>query len=156
MNLINGNILDIKKGIICQQVNCMGVMGAGLALQIRKKWPIVYETYMKAHRSGELRLGNIIYAPTNTINVGELRLSDIIHAPTNTINVANLCSQYYYGRDKRYTNYEALCRCLEELNRQNLPIYIPYGMGCVLAGGNWKVVTALIECYCDKATIVKL
>ena len=33
--------------IICQQVNCMGVMGAGLAAQIRRKWPNVYNEYRK-------------------------------------------------------------------------------------------------------------
>lgn len=32
-----GNILNTKCNIICQQVNCKGVMGAGLALQIRRK-----------------------------------------------------------------------------------------------------------------------
>ncbi|MCB4340706.1 hypothetical protein [Bacillus subtilis] len=31
--------------IICQQVNCKGVMGAGLAKQIRKKYPKCFEDY---------------------------------------------------------------------------------------------------------------
>ena len=34
-----GNILDIKNGIICHQVNHRGVANAGLARQIRIKYP---------------------------------------------------------------------------------------------------------------------
>ena len=41
---IKGDILNVTEGIIVQQVNCFGVMGAGLAKQIRDKWPSVYDT----------------------------------------------------------------------------------------------------------------
>lgn len=34
---IKGDILNVTEGIIVQQVNCKGVMGAGLAKQIRDK-----------------------------------------------------------------------------------------------------------------------
>ena len=48
---IDGDILsEPKQGeriIICQQVNCAGVMGAGLAKQIRAKYPVVYSEYQK-------------------------------------------------------------------------------------------------------------
>ena len=41
--LEHSDLLEIPSGVICHQVNCIGAMGAGLALQIRKKWSIVYE-----------------------------------------------------------------------------------------------------------------
>lgn len=34
---IEGNILDAEEDIICHQVNCKGVMGAGLAKQSKSK-----------------------------------------------------------------------------------------------------------------------
>ena len=40
--LINGNLLDVQQGIIVHQVNCRKVAGAGLAKQIREKWPEWY------------------------------------------------------------------------------------------------------------------
>ena len=40
-----GDILDSTKDCICQQVNCHGVMGAGLAEAIAKKWPLVKSLY---------------------------------------------------------------------------------------------------------------
>jgi O-acetyl-ADP-ribose deacetylase (regulator of RNase III) len=45
-NIINGNILETEENVIVQQVNCMGVMGAGLAKQIREKYPKVYSEYL--------------------------------------------------------------------------------------------------------------
>ena len=41
----HSNLLEVKSGIICHQVNCIGAMGAGLALNIRNKWPIVFNQY---------------------------------------------------------------------------------------------------------------
>lgn len=41
----NSNLLDVKSGILCHQVNCVGVMGAGIALQIKGKWPEVFKQY---------------------------------------------------------------------------------------------------------------
>lgn len=44
--LENSDLLKIDKGIICHQTNCIGVMGGGIALQIRNKWPNVYKQYV--------------------------------------------------------------------------------------------------------------
>lgn len=50
VKFIDGDILSKRSEdeltYICQQVNCRGVMGAGLALQIRNKWPVVYRRYL--------------------------------------------------------------------------------------------------------------
>ena len=47
MKLIEKNILDVTgPAVICHQVNCLGVMGAGLALQIRREWENVYNVYV--------------------------------------------------------------------------------------------------------------
>ena len=51
IKFIDGNIFSrlsaSKPTYICQQVNCRGVMGAGLAKQIRDKWPVVFDEYKK-------------------------------------------------------------------------------------------------------------
>jgi hypothetical protein len=40
------NPVEVKgRKIICHIVNDIGVMGAGIALSIRKKWPIAYNKY---------------------------------------------------------------------------------------------------------------
>lgn len=39
---INGNLFDSKADVLCHQVNTYGVMGAGIALEVRKRFPGVY------------------------------------------------------------------------------------------------------------------
>lgn len=144
MDIIEGDILDVKKGIICHQVNCKGVMGAGLAKSIRDKYPDVYRGYKLAYKNGKLKLGKVIVS----------KISD-------DLVIANLCSQDGYGRDKhkRYTDYVALVDCLirvRDLQRTTgLPVYIPYGMSCGLAGGDWDKVSILIEDLIPDSTVIK-
>lgn len=51
IKFIDGNIFSrlsaSKPTYICQQVNCKGVMGAGLAMQICIQWPVVYRRYLE-------------------------------------------------------------------------------------------------------------
>ena len=57
---VKGDILTTptrnEDTVICHQVNCCGVMGAGLAKQIRDKWPVVFDEYKKI--CGTDRLGD--------------------------------------------------------------------------------------------------
>jgi len=141
MIVIKDDILNVKYGIVCHQVNCKGKMGAGIALSIRKKWPIVYKDYKTAYGNGQLTLGAVVLSVVDP----------------NRLYVANLCGQDEYGRNKRYTNYLAVGQCLSKLaayERQELPIYIPKGMGCSLAGGDWNIVLAIIEGTLPRAIIV--
>ncbi len=143
MKIIEGNILNIENGMICHQVNCQGVMGAGLALQIKNKWPQAYKDYRKAFDEGMLFLGNTI---TSRVSA--------------TLYVAHMCGQDRYGRKpgKVYTDYVALAVCLGLLNfvEAGIPVYIPYGLGCGWAGGDWELVSQMIEDTLPDATIIKL
>ena len=132
---IKGNILNVTEGIIVQQVNCMGVMGAGLAKQIRDKWPYIYDNY-KAR----------IY---NTANTKELLGKTLFNNVENNLFVASIFGQYYYGHQAKFTNYPALFKGLDfvaEISEvDQIPVYIPKGLGCGLAGGNWDFVEAYIQ-----------
>lgn len=47
IKIINGNLLNSSQKVIVHQVNCRKVMGSGVALQIRNKYPEVYNSYLK-------------------------------------------------------------------------------------------------------------
>lgn len=113
--------------IICQQVNCMGVMGAGLAAQIRRKWPNVYTEYRK--RCTKDMLGTY-----HMVKVGP------------HLYVANIFGQLSYGTEKCQTNYVALACAIFQLMKDmpHCTIRIPYRIGCGLAGGNWDKVLEII------------
>ena len=140
---INQDILKIQVGIVCHQVNCQGKMGAGIALKIKRKWPQVYEDYLAGLRAGSLFLGR----------------SQLVQV-TPKIAVCNMAAQDRYGRDKRYTDYGAFARCLLHLQDLNFPphwpVCFPYKIGCVNAGGDWKIVKALIGDIFPNAYICKL
>jgi len=150
MKTINGNILDIKRGIIGHQVNCQMVMGAGIAKQIRDLYPAVYNEYMTV-------MGK---APINA-RLGRCQM--VVVSPT--LLFANLFGQFdYRPRGIVHTDYTALAMALRNLARwQNtfvkkdeFPIYLPYGMGCGLAGGSWEIVEGIVRDAIPDATIVKL
>jgi len=45
MIIIEGDLLNAPFQVIAHQVNCMGVMGAGVAKSLRLKYPGLYESY---------------------------------------------------------------------------------------------------------------
>lgn len=121
--------------VICHQVNCRGVAGAGLAKQIRDTYPGWYDTY-RAVASADM-LGVAQFTPTTR---------DYSHW------ICNLYGQDNFGRDRQYTDYDALRSALGDLREwvlnfasDDYEIRIPYGLGCGLAGGQWPVVLHIIQ-----------
>ena len=144
---INGDITKIKSDklkIICHQCNCVGSMGAGLALTLKKKFPKCYDDYIEAYLTKKLKLGDII-------------ISEI----DKTTTIIHVCGQYHYKGKKPLTNYESLDTAFKKIKnylstlKMEYNIYFPYKFGCGLAGGNWNVVYKLIETNLPETTIVK-
>jgi appr-1-p processing protein len=70
-----GNIFDSDCKAIVNTVNCVGVMGKGIALEFKKKYPEMYSDYSKKCDSGEVHPG-IPYVFQNSNGV------QIINFPT--------------------------------------------------------------------------
>ena len=144
---IDGNILDITEGIICHQVNCRGVMGAGIAKAIRNKYPLVFDLYIQACKRHEAE---------------ELLGTAQIVKVSDTLRVVNMFGQVGYGRSGRFTNYGAVGESFRNLwdmmNKNNIDrqVYIPYRMGCGLAGGDWEIYQEIAYYHIPDAIVVKL
>lgn len=54
------NLFETDCQAIVNTVNCVGVMGKGVALEFKKRWPDNYREYKRACDSGELRPGKIL------------------------------------------------------------------------------------------------
>lgn len=136
---VKGNLLDSNCDYICHQVNCQGVMGSGIARQIRERWPRVFVSYRAYCDRNKLRNES----PLGSIWGVEISLND------DSRWVVNMFSQDNFGYDgSRFTSYDAFARCLEAMRDQlpkNARIGFPKNIGCGLGGGNWKVISALIE-----------
>jgi uncharacterized protein YwgA/O-acetyl-ADP-ribose deacetylase (regulator of RNase III) len=52
-----GNIFNSKAQTLVNTVNCVGVMGKGIALGFRKRFPAMHDDYVQRCKRGEVRLG---------------------------------------------------------------------------------------------------
>ncbi len=145
MKRIKKDILTVEFGIICHQVNARGVMGAGLAAQVKAKFPGAFNDYMDAHKSGNLKLGKVVISQIKPYNF-----------------IAHIVGQHDYGRRAIFTNYQALSIALTNLKSfrvsldKDVPIFFPWRMGSGLAGGRWRIVKDIIEETFPDAIICQL
>lgn len=139
-----GDLFESECDILCHQVNCQGVMGSGIAKQVRDKYPELLYCYKLACETlGSGNLGDVYFYPC----IRGKRL------------IANLFGQDKYGYDgKLYTNYEALESCINRVYVRavsyNESVAFPYLMGCDRGGGDWDIVLGMIKKYFEKSDIV--
>ncbi len=62
INEIHGDVLNTVDSIIIHCVNCQGVMGGGIAAQIKRRYPEAYDVYKETYENGLLVLGSVSYA----------------------------------------------------------------------------------------------
>lgn len=113
-------------------------MGAGVAAQIKNRWPAVYKSY------NERCIGNIIYNNDTSELLGSIQICPI----NDHQSVINMFAQDGYGKNGRYTSYDAFWLCLGEIRKCTMPgdsIAFPFGIGCGLGGANWDVILKMIE-----------
>lgn len=145
MIVIKGNLLDTPIKLIAHQVNCQGVMGGGVARQIKERYPEIYQNYKSKLESYVKKTGH-----------RPLGLSFNLITADNTHTIMNIFGQDFYGRDKQYTDYKALFNGFvdsitdyRDINKFSdnvqIPIAIPYNIGCGLAGGDWNIVENILK-----------
>lgn len=57
LRLCTGDLLDDDADVLVNAVNCVGVMGAGIAKQFKVRFPAAFQAYKQACAQGEVRLG---------------------------------------------------------------------------------------------------
>lgn len=131
-----GDVLKSDERIVLHQVNCKGVMGAGIAKQIKEKYPEVYADYREFCLANNAMLRGMPLLGT---------IQDVDCWDGRTI--VNLFAQDGYGYNNCQTNYEALKQCLQKVNDvcYGMTVAVPYKMSCELAGGDWNIVRKMIE-----------
>ena len=63
INYVHENMFDLDVDARVNPVNCAGVMGKGLALQFKNKYPDMYEHYKIMCQGGQIQLGRVYYCP---------------------------------------------------------------------------------------------
>ena len=130
-----GDILQIEQGIIVHGCNAQGVMGSGIALQIKQKYPFAYHSYLdhcKNIISPAARLGTIDFAQVS-----------------GKLTIANAITQLNYGRDgKRYVDYSAVQATMHQVaqlaDKLGTSVHYPQ-IGAGLGGGDWGLISDIID-----------
>lgn len=149
IRVVDGDIFHRDADAILHQVNCQGVMGSGVAKQVREKFPTVFK-YYKARCDEDKRFKE----QSGSVKSSLLGLAQVCYKedyPVDDVKdkqvIINLFAQDRYGYDGNcYTDYEALRKCLKTVNKQfsGKRVAIPYLMACHRGGGDWKTVYQMI------------
>ena len=133
--IIEVNIDIVKQPVdaLCHQANCFTTMGSGVAKRIREVYPEAYEVDCTTVKGDIKKLGTFSCVRTH-----------------DGKTVYNVYSQYTFGMEKRQTNYEAIYSGLSAVKSDMLvknlkTLAIPRNMGCVLGGGDWRIVDKMID-----------
>src|SRR5215471_5381235 len=59
IEIVRGDLLEAKVEALVNAVNVFGVMGAGIALQFREKYPEMFKAYARACKSAEVVIGKM-------------------------------------------------------------------------------------------------
>jgi O-acetyl-ADP-ribose deacetylase (regulator of RNase III) len=59
IQFMRGNLFDSKADILVNPVNCVGVMGKGIALEFKRRWPEMFQAYRTSCSQGRVRPGKV-------------------------------------------------------------------------------------------------
>lgn len=127
-----GDILNADVEALVNTVNCVGIMGRGVALQFRKAFPANFKAYEAACQRGEVQPGRMFIYKT-----GEL---------TNPRYIINFPTKRHWKGKSRIedidSGLDALVNDIRRLGIRSIAIP-PLGSG--LGGLNWSQVRPRIE-----------
>lgn len=134
LRICQGDLFDSGADVLVNPVNCRGVMGKGLALQFKKRFPGVFKHYKLWCLDRHLKPGQVMVVQ---------RSAEDEAGPEFVVNFAT--KDHWRGRS-RYEDIEKGLRELRAVLNELRPraVAIP-PLGCGLGGLDWERVQPLIE-----------
>ncbi|MCR8714825.1 macro domain-containing protein [Stenotrophomonas indicatrix] len=133
IHYVSGDFFEHDADIMVNTVNCVGVMGAGVALAFKKKFPLMFESYRAACKAGLVRPGCPQLWVREDMISGRL---EIVNFPTK--DHWRNSSEYSYIED----GLAWLSRFLD--NRPGKLVTLP-ALGCGNGGLDWTIVRSMID-----------
>jgi len=132
IELTRGNILTADAEALVNTVNCVGIMGRGIALQFRKAFPDNFKAYEAVCKRGELHPGRMFIFDTDSL--------------TNPRYIINFPTKRHWKGKSRIADIESgLTALVAEIHRLGIrSIAIP-PLGCGQGGLDWADVRPRIE-----------
>ncbi|MGI8913186.1 MAG: type II toxin-antitoxin system antitoxin DNA ADP-ribosyl glycohydrolase DarG [Chloroflexota bacterium] len=128
----HGNLLKTDAEALVNTVNCVGVMGKGVALQFKQAFPESYRRYVQACAAGEVQPGRMFVVPTD----GLVNPKFIINFPTKR----------HWKAKSRLEDIDAGLQALvEEVQQRGIRSIALPALGCGNGGLQWSEVRPRIE-----------
>jgi O-acetyl-ADP-ribose deacetylase (regulator of RNase III) len=129
---VSGNLLQADAEAFVNTVNTVGVMGKGIALQIRQAFPRVFEEYQRAAKRDELRPGRMHVVRTEAVTNPRF----IINFPTK---------QHWRGKARLEFIRDGLVDLVKVLRELKIKSVAVPPLGCGSGGLRWSQVKPIIE-----------
>jgi len=127
-----GDLLRADAEALVNAVNCVGVMGKGLALQFKLAFPENFEAYRDACRRGDVVPGRMHVFATGR--------------PANPRFILNFPTKRDWRESSRLEDIEAGLNALkEEIRRLGIRSLALPALGCGLGGLDWQIVRPRFE-----------
>lgn len=128
---ISGNILKAEVQALVNPVNCVGVMGKGLALAFKQTYPNNFLDYKEACYGGKVMLGKMFITKTTS----QLNPRYIINFPTK---------QHWKEKSNLENIKTGLVALIEEIKKLEIKSIALPPLGCGLGKLKWQEVEGLI------------
>ena len=127
-----GDILQVDAEAVVNTVNCVGVMGRGIALQFKESYPENFKAYEAACDRGEVQPGRMFVFETHQI--------------TNPKYIINFPTKRHWRGKSRMEDIEAGLGALAvEIRRRRIRSIALPPLGSGLGGLDWREVRPRIE-----------
>ena len=126
-----GDIVGENAEALVNTVNCVGVMGRGIALQFKKAFPDNFDAYAAACKQGQIQPGRLFVFET-----GQISPRYIINFPTK---------RHWRGKSRMEDIEAGLVALTEEIRVRHIGSIALPPLGCGLGGLDWAAVRPRIE-----------
>ncbi len=123
----SGNLLNAEAEALVNTVNCVGVMGKGIALQFRQAYPEMFREYAKACKAGKVRPGKMWVYETGSLHNPKF----IINFPTK---------RHWKGKARIEDIEAGLHALVADLKRLKIKSVAVPPLGCGNGGLDWNDV----------------
>jgi O-acetyl-ADP-ribose deacetylase (regulator of RNase III) len=123
----HGDILTANAEALVNTVNCVGVMGRGIALQFRKAFPENFKVYEAACERKEVQPGKMLVFETGFLTGPKY----IINFPTK---------RHWKGKSQMKDIEAGLPALLDEIKKRGIRSVAVPPLGCGLGGLDWNQV----------------
>lgn len=137
MKEVAGNIFDLaeagKFDVIIHGCNCFNTMGAGIAKEVKRRYPLVYAEDLKTISGDKNKLGTLCIPGPIVCNTG------------HKFTIINAYTQYTFGPGV-HVDYNAIRNCFRWVKRLYSGARIAYPkIGAGLGGGDWERISRMID-----------